>query len=111
MDQGLKQLLDASTTADSSKTRMGMLYAVLAGPALGLSLGLLGVLVGQQPFNMEYPTGGWAIVSLLQIPFGLLAFMVFAVCMGNWRDILRVWTSKMAFWNIFIGTTGFLGDI
>ena len=111
MEQRLKELLDSSMKADSSKTRMGMIYAILAGPALGLALGLLGLMVGKAPFNLEYPTGGWAIVEVFQIPFALLAFVVFALCIGNWREIGRIWTSRIAWWTLFTGTGGFLGDI
>lgn len=107
----LEALLTKSTISDSRKTRMGMLYAILAGPALGLALGLLGAIVGKAPFNLEYPTGAFAIVVLLQVPFGLLAVTVFVLISGAYRDIWRVFRSRISWWNTFVATGGFLGDL
>ncbi|MCL6632282.1 MAG: DMT family transporter [Alicyclobacillus herbarius] len=96
---------------DALKTRLGMLYALLAGPALGIALGLLGTLVGKAPFNHQYPTGALAIVVLLQYPFGLLAITIFVVITGAWRDVLSIFHSRISWWTLFVGVGGFVGDL
>ncbi|KID31652.1 hypothetical protein HQ32_01474 [Prauserella sp. Am3] len=68
-----------SQAADGKKTRMGMIYAILAGPALGLALGLVAALVDKPPFSTEQPTGAFAVVALLEAPFGLLGITIFAL--------------------------------
>ncbi|WAH39356.1 hypothetical protein [Alicyclobacillus dauci] len=99
------------TKMNSTKTRIGMLYALLAGPALGLALGLLGTLVGKAPFNSQYPTGAFAIVVLLQYPFGLLAVTVFLIISGAWRDFTSIFKSRISWWVLFVGVGGFVGDL
>jgi drug/metabolite transporter (DMT)-like permease len=104
-------LAQKSQLADARKTRMGMLYAMLAAPALGLSFGLLGELVGKPPFSTEQPTGGFAIVTLLLVPFGCLAVGIFLVVSGNWRDAFRMFGHRVSWWNLFVAVGGFVGDL
>lgn len=100
-----------SLSAEGKKTRMGMIYAMMAGPALGLALGLQGALVGKPPFDMQYPTGAFAIVALLQYPFGLLGLAVFALISGMWRDVWRILRHPISWWNLFVAVGGFVGDL
>ncbi|MED4227506.1 hypothetical protein [Neobacillus cucumis] len=60
---------------------------------------------------MEYPTGAFAIIVLLQVPFGLLGVTVFALISGAYRDIWRVFRSRVSGWNLFVATGGFVGDL
>lgn len=100
-----------SQAADGKKTRMGMIYAVLAGPALGLALGLLSTLVTKPPFDLQQPTGAFAIVALLQVPFGVLGIGVFALVSGAWRDAYRLLGHPVSWWNLFVAVGGFVGDL
>ena len=99
-----------SLLADAKRTRVGMLYALLGAPALGLAFSLLSVMVGGAPFNMEYPTGGFAIVTLLQLPFGFLAISVFLLVTGQWRDAYRLLGHRISWWAPFTGIGGMFGD-
>ena len=102
---------ERSRAADGRKTRMGMIYAILAGPALGLSLGLVAALVDQPPFSAQQPTGAFAVVALLQAPFGLLGITVFALVTGAWRDAVRLVGHPVSWWTLFVGVGGFVGDL
>jgi drug/metabolite transporter (DMT)-like permease len=104
-------LAERSRLADGKKTRMGMIYAVLAAPALGLAFGLLGSIVGAPPFNIEAPTGAFALVAVLQVPFGVLGVAVFLAVSGTWRDALRVLGHRVSWWNLFVAVGGFVGDL
>ncbi|TXI61363.1 hypothetical protein [Mycolicibacterium mageritense] len=104
-------LAERSQLADGKKTRMGMIYAVLAAPALGLAFGLLGSIVGAPPFNIEAPTGAFALVAVLQVPFGVLGVAVFLAVSGTWRDALRVLGHRVSWWNLFVAVGGFVGDL
>ncbi|HZE34197.1 MAG TPA: hypothetical protein VE198_22525 [Actinoallomurus sp.] len=104
-------LPERSRAADGKKTRVGMVYAMLAGPALGLALGLLSVLVTKPPFNLEQPTGAFAIVALLQVPFGVLGIAVFALVSGTWRDAYRLFGHPVSWWTLFVAVGGFVGDL
>lgn len=100
-----------SAAAAGKKTRIGMVYAILAGPALGLALGLLSALVSQPPFNREYPTGAFAVVALLQVPFGLLGIAVFLAVSGTWRDAYRLLGHRISWWTLFVAVGGLVGDL
>lgn len=101
----------ASAAAAGKKTRIGMIYAILAGPALGLALGLLSALVSQPPFNLEYPTGAFAVVALLQVPFGVIGVAVFLLVSGNWRDTYRLLGHRISWWSLFVAVGGLVGDL
>lgn len=101
----------AARSADSKKARVGMIYAIAAAPAFGLALGLLSQLVVQPPFVGEAPTGAFAIVALLEIPFLLLGVTVYLVVSGTWRDIVRVLGRRVSWWAVFVGGCGLLGDL
>jgi drug/metabolite transporter (DMT)-like permease len=102
---------ERSRRAEAKKTRIGMVYALLAGPALGLALGLLGVLVAQPPFNREYPTGAFAIVALLQVPFGVLGIAIFLAVSGTWREAYRLLGHRISWWTLFVAVGGMFGDL
>lgn len=104
-------LAERSRLADGKKTRMGMIYAMLAAPALGLSFGLLGELVGKPPFISQQPTGGFAIVTLLLVPFGCVSVGIFLLVSGNWRDAYRMFGHRVSWWNLFVAVGGFVGDL
>lgn len=104
-------LAERSRRADGKKTRMGMLYAILAAPALGLSFGLLSQVVAKPPFTLRQPTGGFAIVALLLVPFGVLSIAIFLLVSGNWRDTYRVLGHRVSWWNLFVAVGGFVGDL
>ncbi|MGH3628892.1 MAG: hypothetical protein ACRDRL_15835 [Sciscionella sp.] len=106
-----RSLAERSRIADGKKTRMGMIYAILAGPALGLALGLLSTLVSKPPFNLQQPTGAFAIVALLQVPFGVLGIAVFLAVGGTWRDTSRLFGHRISWWNLFVAVGGFVGDL
>jgi drug/metabolite transporter (DMT)-like permease len=103
---------ERSRLADGKKTRMGMIYAVLAAPALGLGFGLLSSIVVRPPFTIEEPTGAFALVALLQVPFGVAAVAIFLLITGTWRDALRVMgPHRVSWWNLFVAVGGFVGDL
>lgn len=104
-------LVERSRLADGKKTRMGMIYAVLAAPALGLAFGLLSSIVVAAPFNIEAPTGAFALVAVLQVPFGVLAIAIFLAVSGTWRDTLRILGHRVSWWNLFVAVGGFVGDL
>jgi drug/metabolite transporter (DMT)-like permease len=106
-----RPLTQRSRIADGKKTRMGMIYAMLAGPALGLALGLLSTLVSKPPFSLQQPTGAFAIVALLQVPFGVLGIGVFLLVSGTWRDAGRLIGHPVSWWNLFVSVGGFVGDL
>jgi drug/metabolite transporter (DMT)-like permease len=105
------ELAERSRLADGKKTRMGMIYAVLAAPALGLAFGLLSSIVTAPPFNLEAPTGAFALVAVLQVPFGVFAIGVFLAVSGTWRDAVRVLGHRVSWWNLFVAVGGFVGDL
>ena len=104
-------LAERSRLADGKKTRMGMIYAVLAAPALGLAFGLLGSIVVKPPFTLEEPTGAFALVALLQVPFGVVAIAAFLLVTGTWRDTVRILGHRVSWWNLFVAVGGFVGDL
>jgi drug/metabolite transporter (DMT)-like permease len=104
-------LVERSRLADGKKTRMGMIYAVLAAPALGLAFGLLSAIVVRPPFTLEQPTGAFALVATLQVPFGVVAIAIFMLITGTWRDALRVMGHRVSWWNLFVAVGGFVGDL
>jgi drug/metabolite transporter (DMT)-like permease len=88
-----------------------MIYAILAAPALGLAFGLLSVVVGKPPFTEQAPTGGFAIVALLQVPFGVAAILIFNIISGTWRDPVRLLGHPVSWWSLFVAVGGFVGDL
>lgn len=104
-------LAEQSRLGDGKKTRMGMIYAILAAPSLGLAFGLLGSIVGAPPFNAQAPTGAFTLVAVLQVPFGVLAIALFLTVTGTWRDTGRVLGHRVSWWNLFVAVGGFVGDI
>ena len=104
-------LAEQSRLGDGKKTRMGMIYAILAAPSLGLAFGLLGSIVGSAPFDAQAPTGAFTLVAVLQVPFGVLAIALFLTVTGTWRDTGRVLGHRVSWWNLFVAVGGFVGDI
>lgn len=104
-------LAQRSRLADGKKTRMGMIYAVLAAPALGLAFGLLSSIVTKAPFDLQAPTGAFALVAVLQVPFGVVAIAIFLAVSGTWRDALRILGHRVSWWNLFVAVGGFVGDL
>lgn len=104
-------LAERSALSAARKTRVGMLYAVLAGPALGISFGLLALVVGQPEFTEAAPVGAFAAITLLLVPFGLIGISVFMLITGEWREIARVMGHRVSWWTLFVGVGGFLGDL
>jgi drug/metabolite transporter (DMT)-like permease len=109
--RGAVDLAERARIADGKKTRMGMIYAILAAPSLGLAFGLLSVVVGKWPFNLQAPTGGFAIVALLQVPFGVIAIAIFSVVSGTWREPIRLLGHPVSWWSLFVAVGGFVGDL
>ncbi|MCE0764163.1 DMT family transporter [Pseudonocardia kujensis] len=104
-------LAERSRLADGKKTRMGMIYAILAAPALGLAFGLLGSIVTSPPFDSAPPTGALVVVATMQVPFGVLAIALFLLITGTWRDTVRVLGHRVSWWNLFVAVGGFVGDL
>lgn len=104
-------LMKKSVKADALKSRIGMLYALFSAPALGIALGLLGTLSGNEPFSSQIPAGGLAAAVFLQYPFALVAMTLFAFISGTYRDIFSIFNSKISWWTLFAGVGGFLGDV
>jgi drug/metabolite transporter (DMT)-like permease len=105
------RLVERSRLADGKKTRMGMIYAVLAAPALGLGFGLLSAIVVQPPFTLEPLTGALTLIAVLQVPFGVAAIGLFLLITGTWRDVGRVLGHRVSWWNLFVAAGGFVGDL
>ncbi|MFD8630289.1 DMT family transporter [Streptomyces hygroscopicus] len=105
------ELAERSRLADGKKTRMGMIYAILAAPALGLAFGLLGSIVVTPPFTLEQPTGAFVLVAVLQVPFGVLAIAIFLLVTGAWRDTGRILGHRVSWWTLFVAVGGFVGDL
>ncbi|WP_134729092.1 DMT family transporter [Amycolatopsis nivea] len=110
-DPAATALAERSRLADGKKTRMGMIYAILAAPALGLAFGLLGSIVSAPPFDRQQPTGAFVLVAALQVPFGVLAIAIFLLVTGTWRDAARILGHRVSWWNLFVAVGGFVGDL
>jgi drug/metabolite transporter (DMT)-like permease len=94
---------------ESRKVRIGMVYAALGAPMLGVAFGFGGKVGALPPFNLAYPTGSMAF-QLFEYMFGLLAIFVYSFVVGTAKDNFRILKSKISWYGVFTAMTGMIGD-
>lgn len=94
---------------ESRKVRIGMVYAALGAPMLGVAFGFAGSAGTLAPFNMAFPTGSMAF-QFFEYMFGLLAIFIYSFMVGSAKDNFRIFKSKISWYGVFTAMTGMIGD-
>lgn len=94
---------------ESRKVRIGMVYAALGAPMLGLAFGFAGLAGGKYPFNIAFPTGPLTF-QFFEYMFGVLTIFIYSIVVGTAKDNFRVLRSKISWYGVFMAMTGMIGD-
>jgi drug/metabolite transporter (DMT)-like permease len=104
-----KVIADLKSRQQASKVRIGMMYAAMCAPLLGVAFGFAGVAGSANPFNLAFPTGSMAF-QMWELMFGLLVILIFAVCQGTVKDNFRIFKSKLSWYGLMVAMCGMIGD-
>ena len=104
-----QSLNDIKLLQESRKVRIGMVYAALGAPMLGLAFGFAGMAGALHPFDMAYPTGPMTF-QFFEYMFGVLTIFIYSFIVGTAKDNFRVFRSKISWYGVFMAMTGMIGD-
>lgn len=105
----MESLDDIKLIQESRKVRIGMVYAALGAPMLGLAFGFAGLAGTQYPFNIAFPTGPLTF-QFFEYMFGVLTIFIYSIVVGTAKDNFRVLRSKISWYGVFMAMTGMIGD-
>ncbi len=106
---GSKSVEGVKEIQESRKVRIGMVYAALGAPMLGVAFGFAGLAGALPPFNKAYPTGPIAF-QFFEYMFGVLAIFIYSLVVGSAKDNFRIFRSKISWYGVFTAMTGMIGD-
>lgn len=106
---GTQHINEQKLAQESRKVRIGMIYAALGAPMLGVAFGFAGSAGALPPFDKAYPTGPIAF-QFFEYMFGLLTIFIYSFCVGTAKDNFRIFRSKISWYGVFTAMTGMIGD-
>ncbi len=110
LDQNqLEKIETLKTIQQARKVRIGMIYAALSAPMLGVAFGFAGVAGSIPPFTLAYPTGSITF-QMFELMFGMLAVVLFSAAQGSVKEHFRIFKSKISWYGVMTGMAGMLGD-
>jgi drug/metabolite transporter (DMT)-like permease len=104
-----EKIENLKTMQKARKVRVGLLYAALCAPLLGVAFGFAGVAGGMPPFDIAFPTGSMSF-QFFEYMFGCLAILLYSFAQGSAKDHLRIFKSKISWYGVMVGMAGMLGD-
>jgi len=94
---------------ESRKVRIGMTYAALGAPLLGIAFGFAGLAGDIYPFNMAFPTGSMTF-QFFELMFGVLTVFLYSFVTGTAKDNIRVLRARISWYGVFMAMTGLIAD-
>ncbi len=103
------KIADLVELQESRKSRIGMIYAALGAPMLGLAFGFAGAAGSKPPFNLAYPTGPLSF-EMFEYMFGVLAIFIYALVVGTNAGVFGAFKRKISLYGVFVAMLGMTGD-
>ncbi|MDR3295366.1 MAG: hypothetical protein LBT26_06020 [Clostridiales Family XIII bacterium] len=104
-----EKIENLKTVQQSRKVRIGMIYAAMCAPLLGVAFGFAGVAGAQEPFSLAFPTGSISF-QMFELMFGAIAILIFSVAQGSVAEHFRIYKSKLSWYGVMVAMAGMIGD-
>ncbi|MDR0884903.1 MAG: DMT family transporter [Clostridiales Family XIII bacterium] len=97
------------TVQQARKVRIGMMYAAMCAPLLGVAFGFAGMAGSVEPFSRAFPTGSISF-QMFELMFGVVVIIIYSLAQGTIKDSFRIFKSKLSWYGVMVAMCGMFGD-